>query len=145
MCVCVCLCVFVCVCVCVCVCMCMCMFESMCESMCVIMENHKLILPNKHKHTHTHKQAANPDQQEAEVRHVDVAPSSMFFSYNSQLGPPYHVILDTNFINFSIQVYVYAHAIHARKNHCGKNIADTVWSSACRFHHIFKSYAFFAQ
>jgi U3 small nucleolar RNA-associated protein 24 len=45
----------------------------------------------------------NPDQEEAQVRHVDVAPSSMFFSYNSQLGPPYHVILDTNFINFSIQ------------------------------------------
>lgn len=60
------------------------------------------------------------------MRHLDVAPSSMFFSYNSQvqqtcmilsaavephcdlccsdqLGPPYHIILDTNFINFSIQ------------------------------------------
>lgn len=27
----------------------------------------------------------------------------MFFSYNKALGPPYHVILDTNFINLSIQ------------------------------------------
>jgi len=49
------------------------------------------------------KKKANPDQEEEKVRHLDVAPSSMFFSYNSQLGPPYHVILDTNFINFSIQ------------------------------------------
>ena len=32
------------------------------------------------------------------------APSSMFFAYNSSLGPPYHIIVDTNFINFSIQV-----------------------------------------
>ncbi len=27
----------------------------------------------------------------------------MFFQYNAALGPPYHVLVDTNFINFSIQ------------------------------------------
>jgi U3 small nucleolar RNA-associated protein 24 len=31
------------------------------------------------------------------------APSFLFFSYNTQLGPPYHILVDTNFINFSIQ------------------------------------------
>jgi len=30
-------------------------------------------------------------------------PVNMFFSYNKALGPPYSVILDTNFINLSIQ------------------------------------------
>jgi U3 small nucleolar RNA-associated protein 24 len=29
--------------------------------------------------------------------------SALFFKYNSELGPPYHVLIDTNFINFSIQ------------------------------------------
>lgn len=29
--------------------------------------------------------------------------SALFFSHNTQLGPPYRVIIDTNFINFSIQ------------------------------------------
>jgi hypothetical protein len=29
--------------------------------------------------------------------------SSLFFNYNTELGPPYHVLMDTNFINFSIQ------------------------------------------
>ncbi|CAG8611319.1 5098_t:CDS:2, partial [Diversispora eburnea] len=29
--------------------------------------------------------------------------SSLFFRYNTALGPPYHVLVDTNFINFSIQ------------------------------------------
>ena len=29
--------------------------------------------------------------------------SAMFFSYNTALGPPYRIIMDTNFINFSIQ------------------------------------------
>ncbi|EGC37618.1 hypothetical protein DICPUDRAFT_86906 [Dictyostelium purpureum] len=28
--------------------------------------------------------------------------SHMFFSYNEALAPPYHIIIDTNFINFSI-------------------------------------------
>jgi hypothetical protein len=29
--------------------------------------------------------------------------SAMFFKYNTQLGPPYQVLVDTNFINFSIK------------------------------------------
>ncbi len=29
--------------------------------------------------------------------------SALFFQYNTQLGPPFHVLLDTNFINFSIK------------------------------------------
>ena len=29
--------------------------------------------------------------------------SALFFKYNEQLGPPYHVLVDTNFINFSIK------------------------------------------
>jgi U3 small nucleolar RNA-associated protein 24 len=36
---------------------------------------------------------------------TSVAPihSSMFLSYNHALGPPFHIWLDTNFINFSMQ------------------------------------------
>lgn len=29
--------------------------------------------------------------------------SQLFFRYNTALGPPYRVLIDTNFINFSIQ------------------------------------------
>ena len=29
--------------------------------------------------------------------------SALFFKYNTQLGPPYQVLIDTNFINFSIK------------------------------------------
>ena len=36
-------------------------------------------------------------------RHIEQAPSALFFKYNTSLGPPYRVIVDTNFINFSIQ------------------------------------------
>lgn len=29
--------------------------------------------------------------------------SSLFFTYNKALGPPYRILIDTNFINFAIQ------------------------------------------
>ncbi|KAJ3091485.1 rRNA-processing protein fcf1, partial [Quaeritorhiza haematococci] len=37
------------------------------------------------------------------VRHVPQVASSLFFKFNEALVPPYHVLVDTNFINFSIQ------------------------------------------
>jgi len=37
------------------------------------------------------------------VRHLPQQSSALFFKYNTQLGPPYHVLVDTNFINFSIK------------------------------------------
>ncbi|CAO1630255.1 unnamed protein product [Sympodiomycopsis kandeliae] len=40
---------------------------------------------------------------EQKVRHVETAASSMFFQHNTALGPPYRVLVDTNFINFSLQ------------------------------------------
>ncbi|KAF7721183.1 rRNA-processing protein fcf1 [Apophysomyces ossiformis] len=43
------------------------------------------------------------DKEKAVARHMPQVASSMFFQYNSALGPPYHVLVDTNFINFSIQ------------------------------------------
>ena len=54
------------------------------------------------------------ERQEALVRHVEQIPSSMFFKYvsilflfitryNTALGPPFRILIDTNFINFSLQ------------------------------------------
>ena len=42
-------------------------------------------------------------QKEIEIKRMEETPSALFFSYNDQLGPPYHVLIDTNFVNFSIQ------------------------------------------
>lgn len=36
-------------------------------------------------------------------RNIPQLPSSFFFNFNSALGPPFHVLVDTNFINFSIK------------------------------------------
>ena len=43
------------------------------------------------------------DKKKEEVRNVAQTSSSLFFTHNDALGPPYHVLIDTNFINFSIQ------------------------------------------
>ena len=38
-----------------------------------------------------------------EIKHMEKERASLFFEHNTQLGPPYHILVDTNFINFSIQ------------------------------------------
>lgn len=45
-------------------------------------------------------------QKKTKPRHVEQAVSGLFFQFNEQLGPPYHVLIDTNFINFSIRYVV---------------------------------------
>ena len=45
-------------------------------------------------------------QKKTKPRHVEQVNSALFFQYNTQLGPPYHVLIDTNFINFSIRYVV---------------------------------------
>ena len=40
---------------------------------------------------------------EFKIKEIEQNPVNMFFSYNKSLGPPYHIIIDTNFINLSIQ------------------------------------------
>lgn len=52
------------------------------------------------------KKKEEEEKKKKEPKQVEQAVSSLFFQYNTQLGPPYHVLVDTNFINFSIR-YVY--------------------------------------
>jgi hypothetical protein len=51
------------------------------------------------------KQQQQPNGKDADkkVRHVEKVSSALFFRHNTQLGPPYQVLVDTNFINFSIK------------------------------------------
>ena len=49
------------------------------------------------------KKKEEEKKKQQEPRQVEQAVSALFFQYNTQLGPPYHVLVDTNFINFSIR------------------------------------------
>ncbi|XP_033054674.1 rRNA-processing protein FCF1 homolog [Trachypithecus francoisi] len=50
------------------------------------------------------KETEKKDPSALKEREVPQHPSCLFFQYNTQLGPPYHILVDTNFINFSIKV-----------------------------------------
>ncbi|KAJ1998939.1 rRNA-processing protein fcf1 [Coemansia thaxteri] len=65
----------------------------------------RMINPKDMRLKQNQKKAAEQKTEEkaAEVRHVERESSNMFFKYNTALGPPYHVIIDTNFINFALQ------------------------------------------
>ncbi|OJK01578.1 hypothetical protein ASPACDRAFT_77294 [Aspergillus aculeatus ATCC 16872] len=48
------------------------------------------------------KKQEKPKENEL-TRHIPVAPSNMFFAANTALGPPYHVLVDTNFVSHAIR------------------------------------------
>ncbi|XP_012521778.1 rRNA-processing protein FCF1 homolog [Monomorium pharaonis] len=49
------------------------------------------------------KKTPKEDKTKIKITEVPQQSSALFFQYNMQLGPPYHVLIDTNFINFSIK------------------------------------------
>lgn len=49
------------------------------------------------------KKQKAPDPNERKLVEAPQYSSALFFQYNTQLGPPYRILLDTNFINFSIK------------------------------------------
>ncbi|TMW66481.1 hypothetical protein Poli38472_004246 [Pythium oligandrum] len=49
-------------------------------------------------------EVAEEKKRKAEApKQIEQLPSNLFFKYNTDLGPPYNVLVDTNFINFSIK------------------------------------------
>ncbi|XP_066905343.1 rRNA-processing protein FCF1 homolog [Halyomorpha halys] len=48
-------------------------------------------------------QLEKKNKKNEETRNVPQYSSALFFQYNTQLGPPFHIIIDTNFVNFSIK------------------------------------------
>jgi U3 small nucleolar RNA-associated protein 24 len=66
----------------------------------------RMINPNDSRLKDAEKKQSDRKKKDEELlatKHIPQVASSLFFRYNSSLGPPYHIIVDTNFINFSIQ------------------------------------------
>lgn len=61
------------------------------------------LLPTHTRKSNQEKAVADAKKADEKKKHVELAASSMFFQHNSALGPPYRVLVDTNFINFSLQ------------------------------------------
>ncbi|CAG2166171.1 unnamed protein product [Oppiella nova] len=60
-------------------------------------------IANKKNDSKKHKKKVKKQKTRVEDRVVATASTTMFFNYNQSLGPPFRVICDTNFINFSIK------------------------------------------
>ena len=66
----------------------------------------RMIAPNDARLKETQEKLQKKEKEKAEKeapRQVSQPNSNLYFKYNTALGPPYHIIIDTNFINFSIQ------------------------------------------
>ena len=57
---------------------------------------------NKEKDGWKPKKKEKKDPSALKEREVSQYSSCPFFQYNTQLGPPDHILVETNFINFSI-------------------------------------------
>lgn len=59
----------------------------------------------KHDERLKNPPAAVPKEKKKEesTRQVAQAPTNMFFAANTALGPPYHVLVDTNFVSHTIR------------------------------------------
>lgn len=66
----------------------------------MINPNDSRIVKNQQEQSQKQQEAAN---EQASIHNVPQMPTCMFFKHNEALGPPYHIIIDTNFINFSIK------------------------------------------
>ncbi len=60
--------------------------------------------------------------------------TALFFKYNTQLGPPYQVLVDTNFINFSIKNKVRLCALDLARPPClnGTEVKGTCCEASSR-------------
>eukprot|EP00123_Amoebidium_parasiticum_P010728 comp20276_c0_seq1/m.25423 comp20276_c0_seq1/g.25423 ORF comp20276_c0_seq1/g.25423 comp20276_c0_seq1/m.25423 type:complete len:195 (-) comp20276_c0_seq1:257-841(-) len=66
----------------------------------------KRMLSKKDPRLKANQEKAEKTAKEAEkkqVTHAAQVSTALFFRYNTALGPPFRILLDTNFINFSIQ------------------------------------------
>ncbi|XP_006618110.1 rRNA-processing protein FCF1 homolog [Apis laboriosa] len=57
----------------------------------------------KPEHRIPPKKTKKEDPTQFKITEAPQQSSALFFQYNTQLGPPYHILVDTNFINFSIK------------------------------------------
>jgi len=67
------------------------------------MISHKDERIKKREEEKKEREEAHHKPKDSEITNAPLQSSALFFSYNTALGPPFHILVDTNFINFSIQ------------------------------------------
>jgi U3 small nucleolar RNA-associated protein 24 len=67
-------------------------------------------------------------------------PSSMFLNFNKALGPPYRILLDTNFLNFSIsnKLDIFKNSMDCLVGKCIPYITDCVIAELEKLGHKYR-------
>lgn len=63
----------------------------------------RLLNPKDQRIIQNKKKNEDPMKDTQLTRNVEQISSSLFFNYNESIKPPYQILIDTNFINFSIK------------------------------------------
>lgn len=73
-------------------------------------------------------------------RELPQEPSNLFLSYNTALGPPYRILLDTNFINMTIQnkLDIFKNSMDLLLGKCVPYITDCVQAELEKLGHKYK-------
>ena len=69
------------------------------------------------------------------IKELEQNPIHLYFSYNTSLGPPYQILIDTNFINLSIQykIDIFEGMMNCLLSKCIPIITDCVMSELEKF------------
>ena len=60
------------------------------------------------------KKGKKEAEDEIKTTEAPTTSSALFFQYNTALGPPFHILIDTNFVNFSIKNKMDVIQVHKR-------------------------------
>ena len=63
----------------------------------------KLISPKDSRVRKNSEKNKEKNKKDSIPARVEQQSSALFFEYNEHLGPPYNILVDTNFLNFSIR------------------------------------------
>src|SRR3990167_6542070 len=92
------------------------------------------------EHKEKRVKALNYNPNELEDKELPQEPSNMFLSVNKSLGPPYRILLDTNFLNFSImnKLDIFKAAMDCLYGKCIPYISDCVIAELEKLGHKYR-------
>ncbi|CAD8113020.1 unnamed protein product [Paramecium sonneborni] len=80
------------------------------------------------RHLEQPKEEKKKGINDVEIKELPQEPSHLFFRHNPALGPPYRILLDTNFLNFSIsnKLDIFKNTMDCLLGKCIPYISDCV-------------------
>ncbi len=97
-------------------------------------------LKNEQERKKEEERRKNVMTEEQSTKEQTKEPSHLFFRFNTALGPPYRILLDTNFLNFSIQnkLDIFKNSMDCLLGKCIPSVTDCVIAELEKLGHKFR-------